>query len=93
MLKVGPTAKRLKVSAGSHKPAPRSKEPEPRAKTLALSVADVASGNVNYAAVVAGNSHETASVKRSAASTNPRVSAGTSQTPNAAGNLGTVGGR
>ena len=90
MLKVGPTAKRLKVSAGSHKPAPRSKEPEPRAKTLALSVADVASGNVNYAAEVAGTSYGTAAAKRGATSIDRRVSAGTSQLANAAGNLDTV---
>ena len=83
----------LKAYVCISKAAPRPEEPEPRVKTFTPSVVDVASGNVNYAAVVAGNSHETASVKRSAASTNPRVSAGTSQTPNAAGNLGTVGGR
>ena len=45
-------AKRLKASAGISKSAPRSEEPEPPAKTLTLSVVDVASCNVNYAAVI-----------------------------------------
>ena len=56
-LKVGSTAKRLKASAGSPKSAPRSEKPESRAKTLTPSVIDVASGNVNYAAALAGASH------------------------------------
>ena len=56
-------ANRLKASAGSPKPALRSEEPEPCAKTLTLSEVDVTSGNVNYAAVVAGVSHKTAAAK------------------------------
>ena len=89
-LKVGATDKRLKDSPGSTKPASRSEEPETRAKILSPSSVDVASGNINYAAVVAGASHETAAAKRDAASTDPRVSADTPQSANAAGNLATV---
>ena len=62
-LKVGPTVKRLKASAVSSKPARRSEEPESHAKILTLSVVDVASGNVNYAAVVPGTSHGTRAAK------------------------------
>ena len=57
-LKVGPRARRLKTSATVIKPASSSEEPEPHAETLTPSV-DIASGNVNYAAVVASTSHAT----------------------------------
>jgi hypothetical protein len=67
-----------------------SEEPESRAQILTPFTVDIASGNVNYAAVVAGASHETADVKWGAASTDPRVSAGTSQSANFVGNLATV---
>ena len=40
-----------------------SEEPESRAQILTPFTVDIASGNVNYAAVVAGASHETADVK------------------------------
>ena len=89
-LKVGPTAKRLKASPGSPKPTSRSEEPETRSQIHTPSSVDVDSGNVNHAAVVAGASHETAAAKRGAASTDLRVSAGTFQSANAAGNLATV---
>ena len=90
-LKVGPTAKRLKASPGSPKPTSRSEEPETHSQILTPSSVDVASGNINYAAVAAGTSHETAASKRGAASTDLRFSAGTSQSAKAAGNLATVG--
>ena len=89
-LNVGPTAKRLKASAGISKQAPRSEEPQPRAKTLTPSVVDVASDNVNYAAEVAGISHDITAAKQYVASTDPRVIAGTSQADNATGNLAIV---
>ena len=59
-MKVNPEARRLKASPGSPKPASRFKEPETRAQILTSSDVDVASGNINYAAVVAGASYETA---------------------------------
>ena len=62
-LKVGPEAKRLKASPGSSLSASMSEEPESRAQILTPFTVDIASGNVNYAAVVAGASHETADVK------------------------------
>ena len=77
LLKVGPTAKRLKASPGSPKPTSRSEQPETRSQILTSSSVDVASGSINYA-VVAGASHETAAAKRGSASTDLRVSAGTS---------------
>ena len=85
-MKVSPTTKRLKASAGSLKPATRSQKPKPRTETLTPSVVDVASDNINNAAVVIGASHGTATAKRGAASTDPQVSAGTSQSAKAAGN-------
>ena len=89
-MKVGSTAKRLKASQGSPKPASRSEEPETCAQILTPSAVEVSSGNVNYAAVVAGASHETATAKQGAASTDPRFSGGTSHAANAAGSLDTV---
>ena len=86
-MKVGPGVNRLKASFVSPKRALRSKELETRAQILTYSIVYVASGNINYAAVVVGASHETSAAKRGAASTDPRVSAGMSQSDNAARNL------
>ena len=57
-LKDGPTAKRLRASPGSPKSTSRSEEPETRSQIPTPSSVDVASGNINYAAVVAGACHE-----------------------------------
>ena len=57
---------------------PRSEKLETRSQIPTPSSVDVAPGSINYAAVIAGTIHETAAAKRGAASTDLRVSTGTS---------------